>query len=615
MIKLIKSIYNRKLAENVNATQALKTETRVMREASQIVVDRPDKDGWTRMFQANDQEKGMVQATQLDMIRKAREFARLDPNARAALSTLLNYVMGRGISITPKADDPMVWYVWREFWTATRNKMDLKQFEIIYRSFRDGEIFIEFFDEAPAGDGSTDTKKTGKATIRFVDPLMVRSKDDNTPAGTSQTINNGIVTDPNDVEKVVEYTVQNRKNPNDFRTVPAARMLHIKINVDSDQKRGETQILSIMEMIRHYQQWLLNRILLNKMRSAIVLVKKITGTPSEVSAMAATLPTARNPSGTEKKQAFRGGTVITAGPGVDYEMLNANINANDVKEDGRNIKLNMAAGTNLPEYVFGDASNANYSSSLIAESPFVKAIQYWQVFFQFYFAEIFRKVIEIAVDGGVLEAPSDEEFINQLKTVRNMQEAGNPFAKKGGKGDPKPDPKADPNADDPNADDAADPENPNDTRTPKQKAMAELMPNGKMEVPSETFFGCDMQWPEIVHRDMKLHTDALTEARQNGWIADSTAAAALGYDYGEEVRKQRTIEEEAAQTGNPLLGKQQGDISDDGNMDTEMQDALNSMSPEDRNKVLNAKSPSEVFKIMQAQKAGAAAPADDNGGK
>lgn len=600
MIKLIKSIYQRKLAEETNLTQALRSETRIMKEASQIVTDRPDNNGWKSMFQANDQEKGMLQATQLEMLRKVREFARLDPNAKAALSTLLNYVMGRGVSITPKADDPMVWYVWREFWTAERNKMDVKQFEIVYRSFRDGEMFIEFIS---AGD---DGKNTGKATVRFVDPLLVRSKDDNSKTATSQTINNGIVTDPEDVEKVIEYTVQNRNNPEDFRTVPAKRMLHIKINADSDQKRGESQLLSIMEMIRHYQQWLLNRILLNKMRSAIVLVKKITGTPSEVASMAATLPTARNPAGTEKKQNIRGGTIITAGPGVEYEMINANINANDVKEDGRNIKLNMAAGTNLPEYVFGDASNANYSSSLIAESPFVKAVQFWQVLFQYHFGAIFRKVIEIAVDGGVLEAPDDEEFINQLRTVRNMSEAGDPVPPKKG------DAAGGDNPDD--AEDPADPKNPADTRTPKQKALAELMPNGKMETPSETFFGCDMQWPEIVHRDIKLHTDALTEARQNGWIADSTAAAALGFDYSEEVRKQRTIEEEAAQVGNPLLGKQPGEITDDGNMDAEMQDTLNSMDPESRNQILNAKSPQDVFKIMQKQKAAAAKTAGGGNG-
>jgi hypothetical protein len=314
------------------------------------------------------------------------------------------------------------------------------------------------------------------------------------------------------------------------------------------------------------------------------------------------IPTARNPSNESKKQNIRGGTILTAGPGVKYDMLSANINATDAKEDGRNIKLSMAAALNMPEYIFGDASNANYASSLIAESPFVKAIQYWQLFFEYYFAQIFRRVIENAVKGGLLEEPSDEEFINKLKTIRDIKEDAPPPAGQAAGGQA--------------SDDEGDPagsEDPNDKRSARDKALAELMPDGKLETPTEVFYGCDMDWPEIIHRDMKQHVDALTIARQNGWLADSTATSALGYDYPEEVRKQRQIEEEAAQAGNPLLGKQQGDISDDGNMDAEMQDALNSMTPEERNQIMNAKNPSEVFKIMSKKQTAAAAAAGAEG--
>lgn len=591
MIRLIKSMYEAAVARRENETTQLTADSRIMKEASEIVTDRPDKDGWVRLFQTNDREKGLLQSNQLEMVRKAREFYRFDPNARAALSTMLNYIMGRGLAITPKANDTMVWYVWREFWTAQRNKMDIKQFEIVLRSLRDGEIFIEFFDEGEGG------KKTGKATVRFVDPLLVRAKAADQVADNNAQIQNGVVTDPEDAEKVLSYSVQSRIDQGVYRSIPAARMIHIKINVDSDQKRGETQLLPIMNMIRHYEQWLDNRIILNKMRSAIVLIKKVEGTALDVANLAKTLPTARNPSNQQKKMNFRGGSVITEGPGVTYRMESPNINAGDVKEDGRNIKLNMAAGTNLPEYVFGDASNANYSSSLIAESPFVKAVQFWQCFYQFYFAQIYRKVIEIAVEGGVLEAPNDDEFLSKLQAVRTMQEADAPPEPATAKGAPEP-----PDKDTPEM-------------SAKEKAMAEIMPDGKMETPSDVFYGCDMQWPEIVHRDIKLHTDALTEARQNGWIADSTACAALGYDYAEEVRKQRTIEEEAEQLANPLLGKKPGDISDDGNMDSEMQDALNAMSPEDRNTVMNAKTPQEVMKAMaKANKATATASAASGNG-
>jgi hypothetical protein len=512
------------------------------------------------------------------MIRKAREFFRFDANTRAALNTMLHYIMGKGLSITPKSKDPMVWYIWREFWSAPRNKMALKQFEIVLRTLRDGELFIEHFDE------DEEKKKTGKTTIRFIDPLMVRAKDTSS-APTSQTLNNGVLTDPEDVEKVTGYTVQSRVNENDFRTVPAEKCLHIKVGVDSDQKRGETTLLAIMNMIKHYEQWIENRIILNKMRTAIVMIKYVNGSPGEVANIAATIPQASTPSNQTTRQNIRGGTVVTANAGVKYEMLSANINASDVKEDGRNIKLNMAAGMNLPEYVFGDASNNNFASSLIAEAPFVKSIQFWQIFFEYWLSQLYRIVIENAVKGGLVEAPNDEEFINKLKKLRPIQEAA-------GASSSDDVPQSAGAETSPTAKIVKQPEvDPKEQK--REDELSKLMPDGKMEMPSEIFFGCDMDWPEIIHRDIKEQVDALSIARQNGWLADSTATAALGYDYPEEVRKQKAIEEEAAKNGNPLLGQQ-----DAGTMDSEMNDIMAQLTPEEKQTVLNSTDPKEVQAIM-----------------
>jgi len=563
MIDLMWNWYKGKVAEVKHNRAEHELQERVIHEASQIVIDRPDRDGWAKMYAVTDREKGHLQANQLEVVRKSREFERWNAEAHGIIATMINYVIGKGISIQPKSEDPMVWYVWREFWTADRNRMTLKQFEIVKRMFRDGEVFLEFFSDA----------KSGKTTVRFVDPLLVRSP---VAPGLADPIatKNGIETDPEDVEKVIRYHIQSRVNENQFRQVEATNMLHIKINADSDQKRGEPFIQSIMQLMKHYEQWLENRILLNKMRSAIVLIKKVEGTPSEVNALRNTIPGATNVAAGEiKKQSIRGGTMITEGPGVTYRMEAPNINASDVKEDGRNIKLSMAAGTNLPEYIMGDASNANFSSTLVAESPFVKAIQSWQIFLEYYMARLFKMVIERAVTAGVLEAPNDDEFVNKLKKIRALGEQtdaqdagiGQNTSGTGGKGDDQGDGEGEGQED------------------PKEAALAELMPEGRMEMPTEIFFGCDMAWPEIIHRDLKVHTDALAVARSSGWISDPTASAALGYDYSEEVRKQRQIEEEAETSENPLLGKGPGSADED-EMAAEMND-LKNMSPEEIAKI------------------------------
>lgn len=611
MIDLIKSLYEQAKAYSDNAKTRLEAESKIMSEASALVVDRPDRDGWIKTFGTNDREKGFVQETHYEMIRKAREFFRFDPNAKAALTTLVNYIMGKGLTITPKADDPLISYIWREFWTSDRNKMSLRQFEIILRALRDGEVFIEFFDE------DEDKTKTGKVAIRFIDPLRIKANGvqptDATKTG-SATIDNGVITDPDDTEKVIEYTVQSVKDENVFRTVKADKMHHIKINVDSDQKRGESQLLSVLKMIKDYQQWLENRIILNKMRSAIVLVKKVTGTPTEVSTMAATQPTVRNPSGSTLQKNIRSGTIITAGPGVDYEMMSANLNATDAKEDGRNIKLNIAAGVNIPEYCLGDASNQNYASSLIAESPFVKAIQYWQIFFEYHFGQIYQKVIKAAVDAKVLVEPDDEKFLEELKKLRPDQGPAAPAPLTeaegfGGQGDAVPTAPTSAGAEtSPTAKIVAQGDPEDAAESEREAKLAELMPEGRMETPCEIFYGCDMTWPEIVHRDLKQQVDALSIARQNGWLADSTASSALGYDYTEEVRKQRQIEDEANTTPNPLIGRDPAQI-DGQTMDAEMEDTLNELSPEERDQVLKAKDPRDVVKVMGRKKK--AVPAGD----
>ncbi len=576
MIDLVKNLYKRTVLRIENQVKAQEVEQKFLQEASDLVVDRPDgTNGWTRRYQVNDWEKGHIQANQLEVVRKCREFDRWDAHAHGILSTMVNYIMGKGLKITPKSDDPMAWYVWRDFFTNKRNKMVIKQFEIVRRLFRDGEVFMRFFTKDENG------LPTGKTTVRFLDPLLIRhptegnGKLDDEP---NASIKNGVVTDPEDVEDVIAYQYMDRVDRSKFETIPADEVHHIKINADSDQKRGEPGIQTLLQYFRHYEQWLENRIILNKMRSAIVLLKEVTGTPTEVANMSRTLPVASRQIANEtKNKNFRGGTIITAGPGVKYSMLSANINASDVKEDGRNIILAMAAGMNMPEYIFGDASNANFASTMVAESPFVKMIQFFQVFLEYHFGCVYEKVIKNAVKAGMLEEPNDDEFIAKLKQIRTLAEAL-----------PEADPEEVPA-------EGADKNKPQ--LSPRDAALKELMPDGKMETPTEIFYGIDIEWPEIIHRDLDKQAMALSVMRQNGWISDFTASSALGYDYEEEVRKQRQVEEEAQIEENPLLtvGGPAGDAAD---MAGEMNNMLGMLTPQERNTVLSSQDPKEIKAIM-----------------
>ena len=176
---------------------------------------------------------------------------------------------------------------------------------------------------------------------------------------------------------------------------------------------------------------------------------------------------------------------------------------------------------------------------MISEAPFVKAIEFWQIYLEFFFGQIFKKVLSNAVKNNIVKQPNDEEFIRKLRGLGNLSEEID------------------------------------------EDKLAEIMPEGKMETPTEIFFGVDIQWPEIVHRNIKELTDALMVARTNGWVADPTCSSVLGYEYNEEVRKQKQVKEQAEIAGNPLMGVEQGGEEPD-DMQKEMEDLLKNMSPEEK---------------------------------
>lgn len=561
-------------------------------ETSNVVntLNRNEGSGWEIIGSAY---KGHLAQDQQIMIAQARRAFRFDQNAQASILGVLEYLMGKGVTITPKSKDPKIWKLWREFWTSERNKMGVRQFEMIKMWLRDGELFLRYFntDETKA--------KTWKTTIRFMDPIDIRRAAVEKDALNTDKMSQGITFDPDDAEKPVMYYMRDRIDLNKVHEIKAAEVQHVKFPLaDMDQSRGETALQGAMRLFTQYRQWLDNRIILNKLRTAIWAVREITkDSGSQVSTLSQALPSSARTGGTgdNKKQNIRPGTIYTPPPGVTMRMESANINASDVKEDGRNIILGMSAAMGLPEYMYGDASNANFSSTMMSESPFVKRIHFFQSYLEeMLWKPMYKKVIESAVDAGKLQAPAEEDIFadDQAKDVSEGQ-APEDVQKPG---DQSGDNEVDSNLD---------------------KEAGSLDDKPIMESETELFYGCDIQWPEVIHRDPKEQTEALALARDSGWVSDKTCSETLGFEYAEEVRKQTMIEKDAEANGNSLLGRSKGDLGvqaeEKAGMDQMNKEAKNhfdSLSPADQKSIKDLKDPeaiaAEVKKRMNGKaKAGA----------
>jgi hypothetical protein len=279
-------------------------------------------------------------------------------------------------------------FYWMKFMKV--NKWKKRRKEIVRRTYRDGETFLRFF---PQGD---------TLITRFIDPDDVRD--------TTNTHSWGIETDPNDVENVKAYHVIEGAST-ESKSIPAEEIQHIKEkDTDSDVKRGEPFLLSVMKRVQQYDTWIQDRVTLNKVRASIALLRKWKGaTPqglknfADSKATTTVTKTTRTGTVNERQRRMKPGTILDVPKDAEYEYLAPDVQAGDVRHDGRSILLSVAAGTGQPEYmVTGDASNANYSSTMVQESPAVREFEDGQEYFGEAEAEVWRRLRDYLVNENFL---------------------------------------------------------------------------------------------------------------------------------------------------------------------------------------------------------------------
>lgn len=350
-------------------------------------------------------------ADQTQLRDQARHIVDTNPFARNALTLYRNYVVGTGMqhevvmttSLTgddtrfeqdqPHPNQAIASNLWRQFLDVNHwDTGSRRDWEFCLRTWRDGECFLRLFRQ-PAWP----------PRLHFVDPERV------IPDPVTGLPAEGIATEPDNVEVPTWYRIERDADQHDI--VPADRMLHCKIGVDANVKRGQSLFAPVIDALQKYQSWLDIELIHRKVASSIVLVRKHAGTsPAGVAGFAdwsATSSQPANPLTAQQRRALlQPGTMIDA-HGYDLQYLSPDSHFDDASILGRRLLLAVAAGTGLPEFMLSaDAANANYSSTLVAEGPAVRLFASWQAFFIGQWQTLFRLVMQEAVRLGLLPAAS-----------------------------------------------------------------------------------------------------------------------------------------------------------------------------------------------------------------
>lgn len=274
-----------------------------------------------------------------------------------------------------------------------------RQQEIVRRLDRDGEVFLRYFD----GDD-------GVLRLRFVEPEQVAAPREATP---EQRSNQGVLTDAHDVESVLGYYV-------DERFVEAGEIQHRKANVDRNVKRGLPLYTPVRSNLKRAEKLLRNMSVVAEVQSAIALIRKHrsasrTGVEQFVADRSASATLDRS-GRTRRVTEYGPGTILDAPAGLEYDFPTTGVDAASYVAILQAELRAIAARLVMPEFMFtSDASNSNYSSTMVAEGPAVKMFERLQASMIAQDRQVFAKAIDAAIRVGRL--PSEVRQAVELQVI------------------------------------------------------------------------------------------------------------------------------------------------------------------------------------------------------
>ncbi|QDU78619.1 Phage portal protein, lambda family [Polystyrenella longa] len=376
---------------------------------------RPVADDSGEWMQVGKSKTGATESEQAATRDQVRKMVHENPHARNILRLMEVYVVGPELQLSHQPQlregeqedrelTRSATTLWKDF--LSENQRHFSYREYAKRTWRDGETFLRQFDT-----------EVWPPTVRFIDPEQIG-------ATAELPDSEGIITQRHDVETPIYYLQVDANTGELLEQIPAAEVFHTRINVDSNQKRGESLFAPILACLSSFNRWVETELLARKLQASIVLWRKVQGSASAATNLAESAQTSSTRYGGDsvRRERFAPGTILTTSAGTDLQYLSPNTNFGDAVPLGRLLLLCTAAGAGLPEFMLtSDAANANYSSTMVAEGPAVKMFQSEQNFFANEFTRIWRWVMREAISQQLLP----DDFLDRYRPSWNFPQLVN----------------------------------------------------------------------------------------------------------------------------------------------------------------------------------------------
>jgi len=352
----------------------------LIREATQSVEDdlALEDEGWINLSSATGDV--ITAADRITNLKLSRLYSLKDPLGKQAIRLWTDYTFGTGM--TWQTEDESATKALEAFWDSKANQTVLSargQRRSSDKLLIDGEIFFALF----LGEVSK---------IRYIDPLEITE----------------IITDPDDKDDVKFYrrawtdtqgkahediyrSVNNIKNEaaldssgKSVRKTEDALIYHLNYNTTS--QRGNPLLLAALIWIKYYTKFMASRIAVMLALAKFAWRSKIQGGQTAVDAIKAK---------TQGKEVAAGSTLLE-NMGSDTTPIKTDTGAQQAYQDGRQIKLMIAAAVGIPEQYFGDISIGNLATAKTVELPMMKMFQSYQAIWNDAYQDIDEVILEHA---------------------------------------------------------------------------------------------------------------------------------------------------------------------------------------------------------------------------
>ncbi|MFP3953102.1 MAG: hypothetical protein ACLFVS_03130 [Candidatus Acetothermia bacterium] len=162
-----------------------------------------------------------------------------------------------------------------------------------------------------------------------------------------------------------------------------SEMTHFKVRDVGPVSRGRPVLERVIEALAWYHSFLEDRTNMMRVRSRLPIIRYVEGKPEGVPVKSLPEPN----------------TVLDESNANEWKFPELNMSSYDVAKDARELKLYIATGVSLPEYMcYYDASNANYSSTVVTESTPISLFKHLQGKLRPTYRELIKKVMPAFAD-------------------------------------------------------------------------------------------------------------------------------------------------------------------------------------------------------------------------